>query len=144
MAYDPNAAQVELNKLLSDVNTTLGTHLKFVSVDDLVRAVDDPRGTTSSLVEQVDRTPDQQIANIAQMIASDPQKLAATVKVVEDDINASPNLKAAFDEISGKVTPNEMLGLVSPLTDKLSVPVSSGGTLLGLIEQTLPLLPIRF
>ena len=58
MPYDSSAAQVELNKLISDVNATLGTHLNFVSVGDVVRAVDDPRGTTSSVVEQVNRTPD--------------------------------------------------------------------------------------
>jgi len=142
MPYDPSAAQIELNKLISDVNATLGTHLKFISVDDVVRAVDDPRGTTSSVVEQVNRTPDPQVADIAQMIASDPQRLAATVKVVEDDIKASPNLKAAFDDIIGKVSLNEFLGLVSPLRDKLSIPVSNGGTIFDLIIPNMHLLPI--
>ena len=78
MPYNPNAAQVELNKLISDVNDTLGTHLNFVSVDDLVRAVDDPRGTTSSVVEQVNKTPDQQIASIAEAVTSDAGRLDAT------------------------------------------------------------------
>src|SRR5690349_5754389 len=47
----------------------------FVSVGDVVRAVDDPRGTTSSVVEQVNRTPNQQIASIAEAVTSDPGKL---------------------------------------------------------------------
>jgi hypothetical protein len=144
MPYDPSTAQVELNKLISDVNATLGTQLKFISVDDVVRAVDDPHGTTSSVVEQVDKTPDQEVANVAEMIISDPQKLAATVRVVEEDLKVSPNLQAAFDDASGRMSLNDLLGLVSPLTDKLSIPTSSGGTIYDLIVQNVHLLPIRF
>jgi hypothetical protein len=144
MPYDPSTAQVELNKLISDVNATLGTQLKFISVDDVVRAVDDPHGTTSSVVEQVDKTPDQEVANVAEMIISDPQKLAATVRVVEEDLKVSPNLQAALDDASGRMSLNDLLGLVSPLTDKLSIPTSSGGTIYDLIVQNVHLLPIRF
>jgi hypothetical protein len=144
MPYDPSTAQVELNKLISDVNATLGTQLKFISVDDVVRAVDDPHGTTSSVVEQVDKTPDQEVANVAEMIISDPQKLAATVRVVGEDLKVSPNLQAAFDDASGRMSLNDLLGLVSPLTDKLSIPTSSGGTIYDLIVQNVHLLPIRF
>jgi hypothetical protein len=144
MPYDPSTAQVELNKLISDVNATLGTQLKFISVDDVVRAVDDPHGTTSSVVEQVDKTPDQEVANVAEMIISDPQKLAATVRVVGEDLKVSPNLQAAFDDASGRMSLNDLLGLVSPLTDKLSIPTSSGGTIYDLFVQNVHLLPIRF
>ena len=117
MPYDPNAAQVELNKLISDVNDTLGTHLNFVSVDDLVRAVDDPRGTTSSVVEQVNKTPDQQIASIAEAVTSDPGMLGcATVQVVENDLKASPDLTTAFDEARTKISDSDFLKLISPLS----------------------------
>ena len=144
MPYDPNAAQVELNKLISDVNDTLGTHLNFVSVDDLVRAVDDPRDTTSSIVEQVNRTPDQQIASIAEAATSDPGKLDATIKVIENDLKASPDLTAAFDEARTKISDSDFLKLISPLEPKLSIPVSNGGTIFDLIAQNVHLLPIRF
>jgi hypothetical protein len=143
MPYDRNAAQVELNKLISDVNATLGTQLKFISVDDVVQAVNDPQGTTSSVVEQVDKTPDQQVADVAETISSDPERIAATVKVVEDDLNASPNLQAAFEDANGRISQTDFLRLVSPLVDKLSIPTSSGGTIYDLIAQNLHLLPIR-
>ena len=144
MPFDPNAAQVELNKLISDVNASLGTQLKFVSVAEVTRATNDPRGATSSVVEQVNRTPDQQIASIAEAVTRDPERLTATVKVIEDDLKVSPNLTAAFDEASGKISENEFLGLVSPLTPKLSIPVSQGGTIFDLIAQNAHLLPVRF
>jgi hypothetical protein len=144
MPYDPNAAQVELNKLISDVNATLGTHLKFVSVGDVVQAVNDPRGTTSSVVDQVNRTPDQQIASIAEAVTSNPGKLGATVTVVENDLKASPNLTAAFDEARTKISDSDFLKLISPLEPKLSIPVSHGGTVYNLILQNVHLLPIRF
>jgi hypothetical protein len=144
MPYDSSAAQVELNKLISDVNATLGTHLNFVSVGDLVQAVDDPRGTTSSVVEQVNRTPDQQIASIAEAITSDPGKLGATVTVIENDLKASPDLTAAFDEAKTKISDSDFLKLISPLAPKLSIPVSPGGTVFDLVAQNLHLLPIRF
>jgi hypothetical protein len=144
MPYNSSAAQVELNKLISDVNATLGTHLNFVSVGDVVRAVDDPRGTTSSVVEQVNRTPDQQIASIAEAVTRDPAKLNATVKVVENDLKASPDLTAAFDEVKTKISDSDFLKLISPLAHKLSIPVSHGGTVFDLIVQNVHLLPIRF
>ena len=144
MPYNSSAAQVELNKLISDVNATLGTHLNFVSVGDVVRAVDDPRGTTSSVVEQVNRTPDQQIASIAEAVTSDPAKLNATVQVVENDLKASPDLTAAFDEVKTKISDSDFLKLISPLAHKLSIPVSHGGTVFDLIVQNVHLLPIRF
>ena len=144
MPYDSSAAQVELNKLISDVNTTLGTHLNFVSVGDVVRAVDDPRGTTSSVVEQVNRTPDQQIASIAEAVTSDPGKLDATVKVIENDLKASPDLTAAFDEAKTNISDSDFFKLISPLAPKLAIPVSHGGTVFDLIAQNVHLLPIRF
>jgi hypothetical protein len=144
MPFDPNAAQVELNKLISDVNASLGTQLKFVSVPEVTQATNHPRSTTSSLVEQVNRTPDQQIASIAEAVTSDPGRLDATVTVIENDLKASPNLTAAFDEAKSKISENDLLKLVSPLTHKLSIPVSQGGTLFDLIAQNAHLLPIRF
>jgi len=144
MPFDPNAAQVELNKLISDVNASLGTQLKFVSVAEVTQATNDPRSTTSSLVEQVNRTPDQQIASIAEAVTSDPGRLDATVTIIENDLKASPNLTAAFDEARTKISENDFLKLVSPLTHKLSIPVSQGGTLFDLIAQNAHLLPIRF
>src|SRR3954447_11879955 len=110
----------------------------------MVRAVDDPRDTTSSVVEEVNRTPDQQIASIAEAVTSDPGRLDATVTVIENDLKASPNLTAAFDEAKSKISENDLLKLVSPLTHKLSIPVSQGGTLFDLIAQNAHLLPIRF
>jgi hypothetical protein len=144
MPFDPNAAQVELNKLISDVNASLGTQLKFVSVPEVTQATNHPRSTISSLVEQVNRTPDQQIASIAEAVTSDPGRLDATVTVIENDLKASPNLTAAFDEAKSKISENDLLKLVSPLTHKLSIPVSQGGTLFDLIAQNAHLLPIRF
>lgn len=144
MPFDPNAAQVELNKLISDVNASLGTQLKFVSVPEVTQATNDPRSAISSLVEQVNRTPDQQIASTAEAVTSDPGRLDATVTVIENDLKASPNLTAAFDEAKSKISENDLLKLVSPLTHKLSIPVSQGGTLFDLIAQNAHLLPIRF
>ena len=144
MPFNPNAAQVELNKLISDVNASLGTQLKFVSVADVTQAANDPRDATTSVVKQVNSTSDQQIASIAEAITSNPNRLAATVTVIENDLKASPNLTAAFDEASTKISDNDFLKLVSPLTDKLSIPVSQGGTIFDLIAQNVHLLPIRF
>ena len=93
MPFDPNAAQVELNKLISDVNASLGTQLKFVSVPEVTQATNDPRSAISSLVEQVNRTPDQQIASTAEAVTSHPGRLDATVTVIENDLKASPNLQ---------------------------------------------------
>ena len=144
MPYDPSAAQVELNKLINGINVSLGTQLRFVSVDEVVNAVNDPRAATSSVVSQVNRTPDQQIATIAEAITSDRTKLEATARLVDSDLKASPNLQAAFDDASTRLSSNEFLTLLSPLAPKLSIPTTSGGNIYGLIAENIDILGIHF
>jgi hypothetical protein len=144
MPYDPNLATIEANKLISDVNETAGTQLRFVTAADINRAVADPRGVTSLLVSQINGTPNDQISAAVELVAGNRSNLEATIQTIRTDLDNSPNLKAAFDDASQRVSTNDFIRLVSPLSSKLGLPTSSGATIFNLVTSNLDLIPIKF
>ena len=111
---------------------------------DINRAVTDPRGVTSLLVSQINATPNDQITAAVELVGGNRSNLEATIQTIRTDLDNSPNLKAAFDDASHRLSANDFTRLLSPLSGKLGLPTSSGATIFNVITSNSDLIPFRF
>jgi riboflavin biosynthesis pyrimidine reductase len=143
MAFDPTAADNQLNTIIADVNNTLGTHLKFISTADLIAASNNPQSALGTLVAQVTATPAATVGAIATALTSDPARLQSAANIVSGDLQKSPDLQAAFSQARSAITPNEVVNILAPLGSVASIPVAGGGTVLGSLFTEASLLHIK-